>query len=145
MVDILHRVGITTTPDAVYEALTTVEGLAGWWTSDTSGDPDGTLDFRFGDAGGFDMKVLELEPGKRVLWEVADGPAEWIGTTVSFDLRQDGQWTIVLFTHAGWHEPVEFMNHCSTRWATYLMSLKAMVETGTGEPYPRDVEISDWR
>jgi len=38
MVDILHRVGITATPDKVYEALTTVEGLAAWWTTDTSGD-----------------------------------------------------------------------------------------------------------
>jgi hypothetical protein len=29
--------------------------------------------FRFG-AGGFDMKVLELQPAKRVLWQVVDGP-----------------------------------------------------------------------
>jgi hypothetical protein len=33
MVDILHRVGVRTpTPDKVYDAPTTVEGLAGWWT-----------------------------------------------------------------------------------------------------------------
>jgi hypothetical protein len=25
-------------------------------------------------AGGFDMKVLELQPAKRVLWQVVDGP-----------------------------------------------------------------------
>ncbi|GAA0579707.1 hypothetical protein GCM10009546_47700 [Actinomadura livida] len=34
MVDILHRIGIEgATPDEVYQALTTVEGLAGWWTA----------------------------------------------------------------------------------------------------------------
>jgi uncharacterized protein YndB with AHSA1/START domain len=92
MADILHRVGITATPERVYEALTTVDGLAAWWTTDTSGDSDGTLKFRFGEVGGFDMKVLDLQPGKRVLWEVLDGPAEWVGTTVSFDLAQDGDW-----------------------------------------------------
>lgn len=144
MADILHRVGITATPEKVYEALTTVEGLAAWWTTDTSGDGDGTLKFRFGEVGGFDMKVLDLQPGKRVLWEVIEGPAEWVGTTVSFDLAQDGEWTIVLFAHAGWREPVEFMSHCSTKWATFLMSLKALVETGTGAPHPHDVQISDW-
>jgi uncharacterized protein YndB with AHSA1/START domain len=144
MVDILHRVGITATPERVYDALTTVDGLAAWWTSGTSGDGDGTLRFRFGEVGGFDMKVLDLQPGKRVLWEVVDGPAEWIGTTVSFELIQDGEWTIVLFAHAGWREPVEFMHHCSTKWALFLMSLKALVETGTGAPHPHDVQISNW-
>jgi uncharacterized protein YndB with AHSA1/START domain len=144
MVDILHRVGITATPEKVYEALTTVDGLAAWWTTDTSEDGDGTVRFRFGEVGGFDMKVLDLQPGKRVLWEVLDGPAEWIGTTVSFDLAQDAEWTIVLFAHAGWREPVEFLSHCSTKWAIFLMSLKALVETGTGAPHPRDVQISDW-
>ena len=35
MVDILHRIGATSSPDKVYAALTTVDGLAGWWTEDT--------------------------------------------------------------------------------------------------------------
>src|SRR5436190_19898914 len=77
MVDILHRVGITATVDKVYEALTTIEALAAWWTTDTSGDGDGVLQFRFGDVGGFDMKVVDLQPNARVRWEVVEGPAEW--------------------------------------------------------------------
>jgi uncharacterized protein YndB with AHSA1/START domain len=35
MLDILHRVGIKSSPDAVYRALTTLDGLAGWWTRNT--------------------------------------------------------------------------------------------------------------
>jgi len=144
MFEILHRIGVTATPEKVYAALTTVDGLAGWWTTDTAGDSDDTLRFRFGDLGGFDMKVLDVQPNSRVLWEVVDGPPEWLGTTVSFDLKQDGDWTIVLFSHAGWREPVEFMNHCSTKWAIFLMSLKSLVETGVGAPHPHDVQISNW-
>ncbi len=146
MADILHRIGATATPDQVYDALTTLDGLAGWWTTDTTGDaaPGGTIKFRFGEAGGFDMKVLDLRPHARVEWEVTDGPEEWIGTTVDFKLRQDGDYTIVLFKHQGWQEPVEFMHHCSTKWGTFLMSLKSLVETGEGAPAPRDVQISDW-
>ncbi|MGK5440473.1 SRPBCC family protein [Micromonospora sp. URMC 105] len=144
--DILHRVGVRTpTPEKVYAALTTVDGLAGWWTEDTKGSADlgGVLEFRFL-PGGFDMEVVELRPSERVTWRVADGPEEWIGTTVDWHLRQDGDYTIVLFTHRGWKEPVEFMHHCSTKWASYLLSLKSLVETGEGAPSPRDVQISDW-
>src|SRR5258705_299770 len=72
-----------------YKALTTREGLSGWWTNDTQGEGKvgGVLQFRF-EAGGIDMKVLELHPDKSVLWQVVDGPEEWIGTKVSFELRQ---------------------------------------------------------
>jgi uncharacterized protein YndB with AHSA1/START domain len=149
MVDILHRVGITQPQEAVYEALTTIEGLAGWWTTDVHGDGDagGVLQFRFDgapDPGGFDMSVLEAKPAERVLWEVVAGPEEWIGTHVSWDLRTEGDYTIIMFAHQGWREPVEFMHHCSTKWATFLMSLKSLLESGVGAPAPDDERISDW-
>jgi uncharacterized protein YndB with AHSA1/START domain len=146
MADILHRVGVQTpTPEKVYDALTTTEGLAGWWTEDTTGTSEvgDVLAFRF-PVGGFDMKVLERRPSERVTWEVVGGPEEWIGTTIDWSLRQDGDYTIVLFKHEGWREPVEFMHHCSTKWGSFLMSLKSLVETGAGAPAPRDVQISDW-
>lgn len=146
MVDILHRVGIKSSVDDTYRALTERDGLAAWWTNNTEGDGTkigGVLQFRFG-AGGFDMKVLELDPAAGVLWEVTDGPKEWVGTTVRFDLRKDGDFTIVLFKHQGWREPVEFMHHCSTKWALFLMSLKSLLETGTGAPDPNDVKVDNW-
>ena len=146
MVDILHRIGVKgSSPDDVYAALTTLEGLSGWWTHDTTGvtDVGGVMTFRFV-PGGFDMKVLELEPGKRVLWEVVEGPAEWIGTQVSFELSQAGDFAVVLFAHRGWAEPVGFMHYCSTKWATFLLSLKQLLETGAGAPDPVDLQISDW-
>jgi uncharacterized protein YndB with AHSA1/START domain len=80
MVDILHRIGVKSSLEAVYKALTTREGLAAWWTSNTQGESKagGVLQFRFARAGveigGFDMKVLELHPAKRVLSQVIDGP-----------------------------------------------------------------------
>jgi uncharacterized protein YndB with AHSA1/START domain len=78
MADILHRVGIKASPEATYAGLSSKEGLASWWTGDTQGDfnSGGVIRFRFGERGGFDMKVLELKPGKRVLWRVVNGPAE---------------------------------------------------------------------
>lgn len=148
--DILHKVGIKSSLDEVYKALTTRKGLAGWWTSNTQGEGNvgGVLKFRFStgdvDIGGFEMKVLELQPAKLVRWQVVDGPAEWIGTTISWELKQDGDYAIVLFKHKDWKEPVEFMHHCSTKWAIFLMSLKSLLETGKGSPSPNDVKIDNW-
>src|SRR4030095_745433 len=125
MLDILHRVGIKSSVDEVYKALTAREGLAAWWTNNTRGEGKvgGVLRFRFVaggwaiggvavclrfrlvsdgvEIGGFDMKVLELDPGKRVLWEVVDGPQEWIGTKIGWDLDQADDYAIVLFKHEG--------------------------------------------
>jgi uncharacterized protein YndB with AHSA1/START domain len=145
MADILHRIGIRSPIQDAYKALATREGLAGWWTTNTQGQSKvgGVLEFRFG-AGGFDMKVLELEPGRRVLWEVVDGPEEWIGTKVRWDLREADDYTIVLLRHEDWREPVEFMHHCSTKWAVFLLSLKQLVETGKGAPDPDDIKIDNW-
>jgi len=149
-VDILHRVGIKSAPDAVYRALTTRDGLAAWWTDRTEGvgPVGGLFQFRFVDGdvdiGGFDIKVLELQPDRQVLWQVVGGPDEWIGTRISWDIRQEGEYAIVMFRHQDWREPVEFMHHCSTKWAIFLMSLKALVETGKGQPNPADVKIDNW-
>ena len=146
MPDILHKLGVKSSSlNDVYKALTTLDGLAAWWTTETHGDskPGGVIQFRFG-AGGFDMKILELQPAERVLWQVVDGPAEWLGTKISFELRQDGDWTILLFKHQGWQEPVEFMHHCSTKWAVFLLSLKSLLETGRGAPWPNETKLDSW-
>ena len=65
MIDIHHRVGVESpSTEGVYDALTTIDGLAGWWTTDTTGDPSlgGKLEFRFL-PGGFDMEVIDLVRG----------------------------------------------------------------------------------
>ncbi|MBM0234577.1 SRPBCC domain-containing protein [Micromonospora sp. STR1_7] len=145
MVDILHQVGVVASLDDVYRAVATPEGVAGWWSVDTTGKSDvgGQLAVRFGGDGGFDLEILELDPAGRVRWRVVGGPDEWIGTEINWRLDQRGKYTIVDFTHVGWREPTELMHECSTKWAVFLMSLKALVETGRGRPAPDDVQISD--
>ncbi len=103
MVDILHRVGVVAPLDDVYRAITTPGELARWWTIDTQGESEvgGKLSFRFGDVGGFDMEVVELDPNGRVRWSVIGGPEEWIGTEIDWHLTQSNEYTIILFEHTG--------------------------------------------
>ena len=151
MVDIIHRVGIKAPISKVYAALSTPKGVAGWWTKDTTGTSKvgGTLEVRFQtpegkEIGGMTIEVLALEPAKTVHWRFKAGPEEWIGTDATFDLYQDGDQTIVLFGHRNWREAVEFTSHCSMKWATFMLSLRDLVETGRGRPSPDDVKIDNW-
>lgn len=151
MVDIVHRVGIKAPVSQVYAALATVDGLAGWWTTDTAGSSEvgGVIAFRFrteaGDEiGGFDMDVLELVPDRKVRWRVKAGPDEWVGTDIEFTLAQQDEHAVLMFGHRKWREEVEFTAHCSTKWATFLLSLRDLVETGKGRPAPHDLRIGDW-
>jgi uncharacterized protein YndB with AHSA1/START domain len=143
MPDILHRIEIKASPEKVYHSLSDEKGLAGWWTTNTKASAKvGAIDqFRFDDRGGSDMEVVELVPGKRVKWRCVDGAKEWIGTELTFDLKQENGHTIVLFVQRGWKEPVEFTHYCSTKWAVYMLSLKSLCETGRGKPYPDDIDI----
>ena len=146
MVDILHSVAAKAPLDDVYTAVATAEGVARWWSVESTGKSEvgEELAVRFGDLGGFDLKIEELDPAGCVRWLVTEGPEEWVGTEIGWQFRQDGEYTTVLFSHEGWREPVEFMHHCSTKWATFLMSLKSYLETGRGAPAPEDVKICDW-
>jgi len=151
MKDIIHRVGIKAPASKVYAALSTIEGLSAWWTVSTTGSPKigGVIAFRFStetgeEIGGFDMEVRELVPDQKVVWRVKEGPAEWVGTDIEFLLSRQDDYTIVMFGHRKWREEVEFMAHCSTKWATFLLSLRDLVENGKGNPAPHDLRIGNW-
>jgi uncharacterized protein YndB with AHSA1/START domain len=143
MAEIHHRIGIASPAADVYRALTTNEGLAGWWTGDTRGaGPVGAvIELRF-NGGGPDFEVTELQPDKLVAWRhTGNIPEEWMGTEVTFQLEQGSEQTIVKFCHSDWHEASDFMGHCSTKWAVFLLSLKQLLETGAGKPFPDDIQI----
>ncbi len=138
MPDILHRVGIAARPEHVFGALTNLSGLRGWWISTATGEPSagGEVDFGF-----CTMEVLAAEPNQLVHWRCVRGPEEWVGTEVNFRLREEAGQTVVLFKHANWKEPVEFMHHCSTKWGTFLISLRDSLESSGGRPAPFDLKI----
>ena len=91
-----------------------------------------------------ELEVAELIPARSVRWRVKSGPPEWVGTDVTFSLAEEGDQTIVVFGHRNWREAVEFTAHCSMKWATFLLSLRELVETGRGQPAPDDLKIDNW-
>jgi uncharacterized protein YndB with AHSA1/START domain len=147
MADIRHRIEIGAPIAHVFDAVATREGLARWWTRDVEGDAalGGELRFAFGSPdSGATMEVVDRTPSRRVVWRCVRGPQEWLGTTVTFDLRTAGDQTALVFTHDGWREPVEFLHHCTTRWGTFLVGLKQGMEGGRFTAWPHDIKTDSW-
>ena len=143
MADIIHRIGIACAPDKVFGLLTTDAGLSRWWTTDTcgAGSAGSIIKFRFNGMGP-DFEVVELRPDSLVRWRHSgEVPDAWMGTEVSFRLTREHKQTYVLFSHSNWRNASDFMGHCSTKWAVFLLSLKAASESGKGRPFPNDIQI----
>ena len=135
MTDIKHNLVIKVTPDIVYKAITTQQGIEAWWCKETTAKPEvGFVNvFVFGQSRN-EMKVTELIPDKKVEWLCTESIEEWVGTAVSFELGEKSGATQLRFTHGGWRELTDMFAICNYNWALFLKSLKTYCETGTGTP-----------
>lgn len=138
MNSIWHRLTIKASPEVLYDALTTQEGLAGWWTPETTATPetDSIARFAFGPDYYKEMKVIALDPAKQVQWRCITGYEDWIGTTVTFDIEPHQHGAVLSFRHEGWKAYTNGFASCSYDWAMFLRSLRILCETGKGLPYP---------
>jgi uncharacterized protein YndB with AHSA1/START domain len=133
---IKHLFHINAKRSDVFKAISTIEGLSGWWTTQTSGKPGKgeIIQFRFGDVGP-DMKVTEVKPDEGVKWECVASPHGWVGHTLSITLDENEGKTRVRFSHNGWNEEDDFYAICSFTWGRYMESLRQFCQTGKGESF----------
>jgi uncharacterized protein YndB with AHSA1/START domain len=145
--------------EKVYEAITTQQGLAGWWTPDAtaSAELDTLARFPFGPTYFKEMKITGLKHNEEVGWTCLKGDAEWVGTNLSFKLQsgdkntllsshpetrgqieqlQGDKGTLLIFRHDNWREETPMFAECSYTWGQFLRSLKLYCETGKGRPWP---------
>lgn len=124
-------------PEEVYDALTTSQGLQSWWTTEAEARPtvESHAIFRFNETYQKTMRVVELLPDRRVLWECLEGHAEWLGTTIAFEIEPVAGGIDLRLYHAGWAAETDLFGHCNYHWGLYLGSLKSYLETGEGRPH----------
>ena len=133
---------IAASPEQVFAALKTPEGVAGWWgtTSGSAGAVGDVLEVGFGTSRVITMDVASLEPG-RIEWFVEQAPytPEWDGTSIVFELAPtEGDGTELRFRHVGLTPQFECYDMCHAGWTHYLASLVAYAEHGVGDPYRED-------
>lgn len=127
-------------PDLVYDAMTTAEGLDGWFTNGTSIDatPGGSLTFRWQNwgpenfTGEMSGPVLEAQRPDRFVfrWLVDSGGYE---STVEVDFKQTPKGTLVQLVEHGYQDGPDCLQDMLNRasgWAQALTLMKFFVEHG---------------
>ena len=137
MTSIKHYLVINASTKKVYKALTTKNGVAGWWTPDTViGEKiSDQNEFNFGSKYRNVMTIRKLIPNEKVEWQCETGDKEWVGTELIFEIEEREDSSVLRFTHRDWKEETDFFASCNYQWGYYLRSLKQYCETGKGTPF----------
>jgi len=137
MKTILHTMDTKAPPGAVFSALSSENGLAGWWTTRVSANAQvgGQIQLQFG--GGFDpvMQIAALESPSLVEWGCVGGHDPWLGSRIQFQIAPTRDGSRILLRQEYVQElPDEEYGRYNYNWGYYLESLRLLVETGRGKP-----------
>lgn len=117
------------------DVFNTVMNVRSWWSGLYGEEFEGTSDkindefiFRAGEGMHYSrQKLVELEPNKRIVWLVTDSKldflnnkSEWTNTTISFDITEKDENTLVQFTHTGLVPEIECYSSCAPTWTKYI-------------------------
>jgi len=140
--DFTTTILVNQTPEAAYNAINNVRG---WWSEEIEGSTDklnAVFNYHFEDMHRCKIKITELVPGKKVVWEVMENyfkftkdKSEWAGTKIIFDISTQGNKTQIRFTHLGLVPEYECFEVCRDAWSIYIKtSLRNLISTGKGQP-----------
>ena len=134
---IVEELTIAAAPESVWGALTQQDEIVQWWAYEARVKPEvGSLgEFRFRPpAGVLQFEVAELDQDEKVHWISRQGPPQWAGTSVTWQLEPVHNGTRVVFRHEGFENKDDVYEQTRGNWNYYLVSLKSYLETGKGAP-----------
>jgi uncharacterized protein YndB with AHSA1/START domain len=139
--DYARELAIAAPRARVFGTIASLDGLAAWWTPLVSGSAAAGEELTFA-FDGLDerivMRVEESTPCARVRWTCLrnDGHPEWEGTSIVFDLADDGrQGCRLRFRHIGLVPLLDCYLVCESGWERFLASIASYAETGRGNPF----------
>jgi Activator of Hsp90 ATPase homolog 1-like protein len=137
---------VNQSPEKVFVAITNVRG---WWSEEIEGSAVKLGDqftYRYKDIHYCKMKIIEVLPGKKLVWLVLDNhfnftedKNEWKGTKIIFEIAKKGSQSKIRFTHVGLVPEYECFDACSNAWGSYIKgSLRSLITTGKGQPNQKE-------
>lgn len=134
-----YELQLSAEPEAVFKALTTSKGIAGWWAKSNRLWKENADEFLYVDFGKIQkqMRVEKTTPLFGLTWNVLECTLhEWPGTQITFNITptSDGG-SLLKLEHIGLNPQLECFESCSSGWEYFMVSLKQYVETGRGTPH----------
>jgi uncharacterized protein YndB with AHSA1/START domain len=145
--DYCTTIRINAPADAVFQAVTSPEALAAWWSPVTGSGLTGG-DLRFPMVAGQPPLLIHVDEASRpttVRWRVLECTfmEDWVGTQPTFTIRPiDESACELTFEHLGLDDELECKDMCSRSWDHFVRtSLRELAEGGPGAPNrsPRDL------
>lgn len=144
--DFTTSILVDQSPKEAFDAITNVRG---WWSEEIEGGTAKLGDvfkYHFKDIHICKMKLIEVVPNKKVVWDVLENDfnfisdkGEWVGTKVIFEISTKNNKTEVRFTHQGLVPEYECYDICFNAWTNYIQnSLYNLITTGKGQPNPKE-------
>lgn len=133
--------------ETVFNAVTTPEALAAWWSSVTGSGLTGG-DLRFPMVAGHPPLLIHVDEASRpttVRWTVVECTfmTDWEGTQPTFMIAPvDAETCELTFEHVGLNDQLDCKDMCSRSWDHFVRtSLRELAEGGPGAPNrtPRDL------
>lgn len=142
MPDIFHYFTVKTSPDRLFNAVTTPDGLDKWWTKHSSGKPaiNELYELNFGAGYEWQARVTKCVPEKELELEMTKALSDWLGTKVGFILDVHQDLTKVQFYHQGWPADNDHYRTSCYCWAMYLRIMKRYLEYGETVDYEQRLE-----
>jgi uncharacterized protein YndB with AHSA1/START domain len=140
MADMHHLIQIdgVDAPTA-YAALTTHDGITGWWTSRATvpgANVGDVLKMSFPDAPfTWDMRIDKADAPAVVEWDCIGGPPGWEHTRIVWGVEATDAGAVVRLDHTGFPAVDDMFRIVTVGWAQMLLSLKAYLESGIRKPF----------
>lgn len=134
-----------TTSLSPQETLERISNVSQWWAKNFEGDTKSVGDVftvRFKNGDRYKMKVAEITPNKKIVWDVIDADQtwhndrdEWVGTKIIWEIVSQNNKTEVKMTHVGLVPEFECFEECNQGW-DYLIkqSLQNLFDNDKGVP-----------
>lgn len=135
MADVLFRFDVDATPETVLAALTTSDGIKGFWTSraDVPADLGAMLTVEFAIAPlPFDLR-LEQSDAQTVVWRTETFPPHWVGSKIRWDVEAREGGSTISFRHSGLSDDDE-AGQVAFTWGQVMVKLKQYAESGIPDP-----------